>query len=159
MHSDVYKSGWFKLDMMIETIVIYFDTSLIDLDHNSRSQECEKAKTSVLITSQRYQWIWMKFVETWWCDETHFHFRSSVQYSRETTLLMWFCLKNKPFNTGLYSDNYRPISFKLGAMIVTPKLYILISVWVTLTFSQGHSCMRNQKLQCPFSPKFKYWFG
>ena len=24
---------------------------------------------------------------------------------------------------------------------------------------QGHSCMRNQKLCCPFSCKFWYWFG
>ena len=28
-------------------------------------------------------------------------------------------------------------------MIKTTKLYILISVWVTLTVIQGHSCIRN----------------
>ena len=33
----------------------------------------------------------------------------------------------------------------------TTKLYILILVWSTLTFIQGHSC---QKLQCSFSHKF-----
>ena len=33
-------------------------------------------------------------------------------------------------------------------------LYILISVWMTMTFIQGHSCRRNQKLWCPFYHKF-----
>ena len=30
-------------------------------------------------------------------------------------------------------------------MIEITKLYILISVWMTLIFIQGHSCMRNQQ--------------
>ena len=30
-------------------------------------------------------------------------------------------------------------------MIGTTKLYIFISIWMTLTFIQGHSCMRNKK--------------
>ena len=49
--------------------------------------------------------------------------------------------------------------FKLGMMIKTTKLYILISVWITLTFIHGHSCIRNQKLWCPFSWKFQSQFG
>ena len=54
----------------------------------------------------------------------------------------------KNFNIGWNSDTYRPISFKLGMMIETTKLYIMILVWVILTFIQGHSCMtmRNLKL-------------
>ena len=54
-------------------------------------------------------------------------------------------------NIGLYSDIYKPISFKLGVKIETTKLYILISVWITVIFIQDHSCMRNQKLQCVFA--------
>ena len=46
----------------------------------------------------------------------------------------------------LYSDIYRPISFKLGFTIKTMKFYIL----VTLTFIQGHSCIRNQNLSIHF---------
>ena len=38
-----------------------FDTGLIDLDVDSRSQECEKAKSSVAIISQRFQSYWMDF--------------------------------------------------------------------------------------------------
>ena len=39
-------------------------------------------------------------------------------------------------------------------MTETTKLYILISVYVTLTFIQGHSCMTNRKLRCSFLRKF-----
>ena len=49
------------------------------------------------------------------------------------------------FNIGLYSDIYRPISFKLS-MIEATKLYIVISVRMTIIFIQSHSFMRNQKL-------------
>ena len=37
-----------------------------------------------------------------------------------------FLKKKKCFNIGLYSDNYRLVSFKLGMMIETSKLYIFI---------------------------------
>ena len=40
-------------------------------------------------------------------------------------------------------DIYRQISFKLGVMIETNELYILIPKWMTLIFIQGHSCMRT----------------
>ena len=44
-------------------------------------------------------------------------------------------------NVGLYPGIYRPISIKLSMMILeATKFYILISVWMTLTFIQGHSC-------------------
>ena len=49
----------------------------------------------------------------------------------------------KKINVGLYSNNHRPISLKLGMMIKTTKLYILISVWVILSFTRGHRCIRN----------------
>ena len=39
---------------------LHFDTSLLDLDFDSRSQEWEKAKTSVQITSQSFQLIGME---------------------------------------------------------------------------------------------------
>ena len=44
-------------------------------------------------------------------------------------------------------------------MIGTNKLYIFISVLMTLTFILGDSCIRNQKLCCQVSRKFRYWFG
>ena len=44
-----------------------------------------------------------------------------------------------------YSDLYGLISFKLGIVIETIKLNTLISVWMILTFIQGHICMENKK--------------
>ena len=89
---------------------------------------------------------------------------------------MYLCDINNNNKVVLYSDMYR-LSFKLGMLMETMKLYILISVtfskgpvWMTLTFIQDHSCMRNQKLLLPFSGKFlikldgiqyvatNYWF-
>ena len=42
-------------------------------------------------------------------------------------------------------------------MIDTTEL-CLIPVWMTMTFIQGHSCMRNQKLVHSFLCKFLAWF-
>ena len=44
----------------------------------------------------------------------------------------------------MYSHSYRLISAKFVMMIETTMLYIFISVWMTFTFIQGHSCMRNK---------------
>ena len=35
-------------------------------------------------------------------------------------------------------------------MIKTTQLYILVSVWMALTFIQGHSCMRNKNFGVHF---------
>ena len=62
MPFDIYECIWFKLEMMIDTMKLHFDASLIDLDLDSRSQECKKAKISAAIISQIFQLIWTKFV-------------------------------------------------------------------------------------------------
>ena len=57
------------------------------------------------------------------------------------TYLCGYAKKNKQTNkqnfyVGLYSDVYRPISFKLGLIIETTKLYILVSALMSLTSTQ-----------------------
>ena len=47
----------------------------------------------------------------------------------------------------------------LSSLIEATKLYILTSVWMSLTFIQGGSCMKNPDLLCPFSGEFRFWFG
>ena len=44
------------------------------------------------------------------------------------------------FKIGLRLDAYKPISFKLGMMIDTTKLYILIPLWMTLTYKKARAC-------------------
>ena len=52
----------------------------------------------------------------------------------------------------LYSDIYRPISFKLGLIIEITKLYIFTSVWMTLTFiSRSQWCKKSNTLVSIFS--------
>ena len=68
-----------KLDMMIDdTIELYIlDTSLIDLDLDSRSQECMKAKTSAAVISQTASDGGLNEVRGrcilshWWVDRAH----------------------------------------------------------------------------------------
>ena len=55
MRSDVYEWIWVKLGMIID------DTSLVDLDLDSRPQECKKSKTSTPTISQSFQLIWVEF--------------------------------------------------------------------------------------------------
>ena len=51
----------------------------------------------------------------------------------------------KTFSVSLYSDIHGAIYFKFGLTIGTTTFYILISVWMTLISTQGHSCMRNHE--------------
>ena len=70
-----------------------------------------------------------------------FHFR--IWFSDlKGECLTWVILKSED----LRLDAYEPISFKLVIMIDMTKLYILIPVGITLTFTQGHSVMRNLQL-------------
>ena len=56
-------------------------------------------------------------------------------------------------------DIYRPISFKLYKMKDTTRLYILILVWMTLTFILEHNYKRNHICLHSFSCKFLNEFG
>ena len=95
-------------------------------------------------------------VETFWCDESHTRFFLVHLIFKED---MWFCLKKKSFNVSLYSHMYWLIFFKLGVMIETTKLYSLKSVWMTLTFIQGHSCIRIKNFCVHFLRNFTIWMN
>ena len=125
----------------------HFDTCLIDLDLHPWSQECEKAKQFVPVISQNFWLVWIEFgILLRLVDVMNLILISSHPFSTGEN--------HTKFNIGLYSHIYRPISFRFGTLIETTMLYILISVWMALTFIQSDSCMRNQKLLCPFSHKF-----
>ena len=137
--------------------ILHFDTSLIDLSLDSRSQECEKAKTCAPIISQSFQSTWMEFslllrlvgvmnlilVFSW-----PFNKGENPTYM---ILFVWGFFMFLSLDIDLYSDIYRLVSFKLSMTIETTQLYIFISVWMTFTFIQGHSCMRNQNFCGIFS--------
>ena len=52
----------------------------------------------------------------------------------------------KRFNIGLHLDACRPISSDLDLMVDMNKLYSLIPVLMTLTFTQGHKVMGRLEL-------------
>ena len=60
MHLDVYESICFKLWKKYYW-TLHFDTSVIDLNLDSRSQECKKTRTHAPIITQSFQLIWMEF--------------------------------------------------------------------------------------------------
>ena len=132
---------------------LHFDTSLYDLTLIQGHMSARKQKLLRQLPPKLFDLDGIScLVETlmWWISYT-FYFVHSVYKGEKPTYVISFKTK---FNFGLYSNIFRPISFKLDVMIGPTKFYILISVWMTLTFIRGHSCVRNQKLWCPFSQKF-----
>ena len=137
---------------------LHFNTSLTDLE-----------RSWFKVTGESKNWanygikFWLDLngiwytVETCWSNEPHSDLILSSQYSIERSLLLWFC--KRKFDVGLYSDIYRVISFKLGVVMETTKLCILILVSMTSAFIQDHSCMRNQIVLCQFSQMFCFQFG
>ena len=165
MLSNVCEWIWFKLGVMIDTIILYiFMLVLLTLisiqGHRSvRMQNLQR---------QQSQSIWMKFGillrhvgvvslrlilsfpfniqgrEPYLYDfvknkQTNKQTKNKTKQNKQTNK------KPKHFNVGLYSDIYRWVSFKLSMMIKTTRLFRSISVWMTMTVIQGHSCKRNKK--------------
>ena len=56
-------------------------------------------------------------------------------------------------NVDLRSDAYALIFFKLSMMVDMTTLYILISVLLNVTFTEGHRVMRNLELVQSFCCK------
>ena len=106
---------------------VHFDTSLIELDLDSRSQECKKTKQNetkkvcanyLTKFSLDLNGIWSTR-ETCWCDELHIHlFCPFGIQGREPHIMI-------SLQKCLYSDINRTMSFNLYMMIKTTKLYII----------------------------------
>ena len=118
-----------------------FDTSLVDLDFDSRSEGCKAAKTSEPLNSQSTWFIWMKGLSHWdlyvrWTSYSFYVVQLIFRWEKQL-VMSW----RAPLMLNLHSDIYRSISFQLCMMRGTNKLYILIPVWMTL---------RKQKFCCCF---------
>ena len=128
----------FCLHSVLLILLNSFDMSLCDLGVYSRSELCQKAKGSGPVSLQSSRWIWM---------EIGLLLRL---IGLMNLMLILSCLINiqgrepyfvrktpQPFN--VHSDTYTSISFRLGIVIETTELCILIPVWMTLTFIWDHS--------------------
>ena len=61
---------------------------------------------------------------------------SKIYVIEENNFYYTDCIKN--MNIGMHLDVYEPLWFKLGMMMGVTELYILILVYLTFTFVQGH---------------------
>ena len=136
----MYERIWFKLGLMIS----------------------RKQKVSAPFISQIFQWIQMEFgmLLRLVCGLMSLILTLSHLISIQGTELNLanFVIK-KTLTFGFHSDIFRSISFKLCIVTDTAILYCLMPVGMILTFIQGHSCKRKQKLLLSFSRKFLNWFG
>ena len=141
-------------------LILHFDANLIDLDVDSRSQNYKKAETSAPNILQSFQSMWIEFdLHLKLIAVMKLMLISSCPFSIQGGESYLSDFVKKTFNICFCLDIYRPNFFKLGLMIGTSALYILISVWMILTFIQGHNCARNQKLMCPIPQLIGKKFG
>ena len=112
-------------EMYILILAYLTMTRIQDLREAKRQKFCTNYQTF----SMDMDGIWYA-VETCCSNEPLTHLISSDQYSRDFL--------------GLHLDVNQLTSFKLNMNIDTTKLYILIHVWITWTYVQGHRYMRKQ---------------
>ena len=96
----LYSDRYFVLNILID-----LDLGLIDLDLDSVSKECDRAKLFTPTISQSFQWIWMEFgvLLRLVCVMSHMLILShpfNIQGENPTYAI----LLNKTLNIGLYSD-------------------------------------------------------
>ena len=102
---------------------LHFTTSMDDLDLNSRSQLYGKSKTTVSISSQISELIWLKFSmfqQPVGFFKLFVRFVLCDSYSKGRSLLRWFI--KYTFNIGMHWDTCEPICFKLNIMLDMMKL-------------------------------------
>ena len=61
--------------------------------------------------------------------------------------MSYLCNIVKNVIIALSSDIYKMIYFKLSVVIETTVIYMCLFVMATLTFIQGHSCIRHQSIR------------
>ena len=133
-------------------LYIYIDISLNDLRF-IEGHSCMRKQKLPGHFLQIFQLIWMKFGMP----------QLPVGlFNIRLTLFAWLVIKGEnPTSVGvievfkncLHLDTYELISFKLWRMIHLTKPYILIPVWITLTFTKGHMVTRKLELVCSFCCK------
>ena len=156
MHLDVYYMDFIQtwswyVDRYYYSCTVHFDTRLIDLGHDSRSQKCEKANTSAAIISQTFQLIWMEFgVQLRLVGVMNLILVLSCPLSiqgRQPYLCDFVKMKVR---IGLYSD----IKFDLNGIWCTNYNWDLLVWWTSYLFCLVHP-------SCPFNiqgTKPDMWF-
>ena len=156
---------WLRLGTVIDTIElyilipVYLALTLIQGHRSARKQKIMQ-QLSHIIYFNRFRWnlvyCWNLLVR--WTPYSLYVIYLVLKGGNPFCVISFFFSSFFYFNNGLCSDIYRPISFKFSIMIETTKLYILISVWMTLTFKVTIA-WEIKKLWCPSSWKLCDRFG
>ena len=157
MYLDIYKLILFKLGMMIDIIELW-DLILVqnNLDLDSRSQICKKAKTSTPIILQSSKSNSMEFGTLL----TLFSLMNLILILSRLITSMGenptYMISSKTRSIWLMFRHLPIIFFQTR---YDHREHILILVWMILTFIQGQSCLINQKLVHSFHNKFvnQFW--
>ena len=73
---------------------LHFDTKLIDLDLDSRSQDCEKAKASAVIISKSFQFEWnlvycWGLLVVWWASYSFYLIHSDLKGENPACMILY----------------------------------------------------------------------
>ena len=131
IHSDVFESIWFKLCVLIDSVELF----IIDLDLHFKDSHWSARKQKLL--RQFSLKVFSRFarnlvccwdVLVWWTSYSCYLVHSALKGHNPIYVISSKTKQNNnktkstTFNVCLYSDIYRPISFKLGMMIETTSL-------------------------------------
>ena len=134
MHSDasiLFKFVWWKIILYSTFWYVQLTLTLIQGHRGARKQKLQRQLSHKVFNWFEWNLVYCWDLVVWWMTEARI---SSIQYSRERTLLTWFLFfKKRTFDIGFYLYIYKTDVFQ---------------TWVWW----------YQKLQCPFSHKFKYRF-
>ena len=161
----VYEPVWCKLGMMIDTIELY---SLIlvgvILTFIGGHRCARKWKLQHQLSHQvraGFEWNLVCCQYLWVCW-TSFSFHLSLSMFKGENRELWVHVSSSPKNLCRFYVHIYPFrlvgSLKLSMVIKTiESCYILLPVWMTLTFIQGHSYIQNQILLRSFFHKVCNW--
>ena len=153
MHSDVYKSVWFKFDsagmIILYSVFWYysnwswpwFKVTVVQESKDVCGNKSHKSFQSIWMESG----VLLRLVNV--MNLVSFYFVH--QYSRKRSLLMCFCWKTAMLACMQTFTDHFQTWYHDRELSST----FLVSVWIALTFSHVCIYMRNRKLWCSFSGK------
>ena len=146
LHLVICELIWSKPGMIIDAIELY----VLELVFWNKVTQMRESKIFCANYVTKFpidlDGMWYT-VETHWSYEPCAHLIWSDKYSRKGIRNLTCVISGKEgLALTCFLDIFRLIYFKFCVLIETAKLYILMLVWMTLTFMQGYSLVRNQIL-------------
>ena len=138
-------SGWQNVSLLKSVQPTFFIPAMLCFKLDSRSQQCEKVQTSATIILQSFQSMWMEFaILLRLAGVVNLTLIHSKFKGENPTYVILFKKKKKQQQTILTFSYIQTFTDQFLSNLVWWWKPLCSSVWMTLTFIQGHSCMRNR---------------